>query len=118
MIGNPAFLGAEHPGKKFSSEYQPEKNGRPKGSQSRAVIARKVLAMQGILPDEMFEALKVIFPEIEKQMTFEEIGAIAQAANMVKGDTAAYKAIMDSGYGMPKQEMEIDNKITIEINIL
>jgi hypothetical protein len=29
--------------KKFSSEYQPEKNGRPKGRKNRSTIARRWL---------------------------------------------------------------------------
>ena len=31
--------------KKFSSEYQPKKNGRPKGSRNRSTIVKEVLQM-------------------------------------------------------------------------
>lgn len=100
-------------GVQFSKDHQPESNGRPLGSKSRSTIAKKVLEMTGVLPDEMFDALKAIFPDIDKKMSFEEIGNIAIAANMVKGDVASYKAIMDSAYGAPKQEVEHSGSIKI-----
>jgi hypothetical protein len=105
-------------GKGFESRPDDiNRNGRPVGSKNRSTIMRKVLDMQGTLPDEMFEALKEIFPGIEKKMTFEEMASIAQAANAVKGDTAAYKAMMDSAYGAPKQDLEISSEVSVSTKI-
>lgn len=80
-------------------------NGRPKGP-SRTTIAKRVLEMQSILPDKIFEKLKELYPGLQQKMTSEELATIVQISNAIsKGDTAAYKAVMDSAYGAPKQEI-------------
>lgn len=102
---------------KFSSDRQPESNGRPIGVKNRSTIARKVLEMSALLPDEMYQKLKAAFPHIEQQMTAEEIATIAilgQAIN--KADYNAYKSIMDSAYGAPKQEIEQSGSLGINWN--
>lgn len=90
-------------------------NGRPAGAKSRSTIARKVLEMVSILPDDIFKELKAKYPSIEKKMTVEEISTIVIANNAAKGDTNSYKALMDSAYGAPKQE--VDSVINGQINI-
>lgn len=83
-------------------------SGRPPGV-SRATIAKKVLQMQCELPDQAFEQIKKIYPDIEKRMSAEEMATIVQITNAIsKGDTNAYKAIMDSAYGAPKQDSFIE----------
>lgn len=85
-------------------------NGRPQGV-SRSTIAKRILEMNCILPEEVYEKVKAIYPEIEQKMSAEEMATIVQITNAIsKGDTNAYKAIMDSAYGAPKQE--IDNNFT------
>jgi len=103
-------------GVRFSSDYQPDSNGRPLGSRSRSTIARKVLEMNALLPNEMFEQLKANFPDIEQKMSAEEIATIVMlGAAIAKKDVNAYKAIMDSAYGAPKQEIE---NLNTNVNVL
>jgi hypothetical protein len=93
---------------RFSSAYQPKSNGHPKGVKNRSTIAKMVLAIDVKLPDEAFEKLRTIYPEIKQNMTAEEMMTLIQVSNAItKGDTNAYKAIMDSCYGAPKQDVEI-----------
>ncbi len=84
--------------KKFSSEYQPEKNGRPKGSRNRSTIARKWL-------EAMQDSRNPITGEIEN-LSQEDIMTLALLNKARKGDVNAYKQLMDSGYGLPKQQVE------------
>jgi hypothetical protein len=84
--------------KKFSSEYQPEKNGRPKGSRNRSTVARKWL-------EAMQDSRNPITGEIEN-LSQEDIMTLALLNKARKGDVNAYKQLMDSGYGLPKQQVE------------
>jgi hypothetical protein len=92
-------------------------DGRPVGSKNRSTIARKILEMRSILPKDRMESLKQKFPEIADNMTVEEIMTIVMAEGAISGDDKSYKAVMDSAYGAPKQE--IDQTVTghIAINI-
>lgn len=91
-------------------------NGRPVGIKNRSTIARKVLEMIAIYPDKVLEQLQKQYPEITKSITIEEMGTIIQADKMIRQkDTVAYRAILDSAYGAPKQE--IDATITGQIAI-
>ena len=95
-----------NPTTQFSSENQPKMNGRPKGSSNRSTLVRVLLDMPSEFPERNYEQLKKLFPDIEKRMTVEEVGSIMQLARMVgKGDTNAYKALMDSTYGKPKRSI-------------
>ena len=86
-------------------------SGRPVGARGRATIARQVLEMTAIYPDKVFEQLQKQYPEITKKMSIEEMGTIIQADKMIRNkDTMSYRALMDSAYGAPKQE--IDTAIT------
>ena len=83
------------------------RTGRPKGSKNRTTIVRMILEQDASFPEKVFKRLKEIYPNIEKQMSVEEIMTIIQAKKAItKGDTQAYKALMDSGYGFPKHEFE------------
>lgn len=91
-------------------------NGRPKGSKNRSTIARKVLEMVGMLPKNALENLKTIFPGITDKMTVEEIMTIKMASQAItKGDTQAYKAVMDSGYGSPSQTITGPNDGPVQL---
>lgn len=95
--------------------------GRPVGSRNRSTIAKRILEMNCVLPEEVFEKVKAIYPEIEQRMSAEEMATIVQITNAIsKGDTNAYKAIMDSAYGAPKQELEgnFENNTPIQVNIV
>lgn len=74
-------------------------NGRPKGSRNRSTIAREMLAL-------MSKQINPITNE-EQELTHEEIITLAQVHKAMKDkDTNAYKALMDSAYGAPKQEID------------
>lgn len=104
--------------KPFAQGHDDRRNleGRPVGTKNRSTIARKVLEMIAIYPDKVLEQLQKQYPEITKSITIEEMGTIIQADKMIRQkDTVAYRAILDSAYGAPKQE--IDATITGQIAI-
>lgn len=93
--------------------------GKPPGTKNRSTIARKILEMRSILPKDRMEALKVKFPEIADNMSVEEIMTIVMAEGAISGDDKAYKALMDSAYGAPKQEVDVSTEIKpIEFTII
>lgn len=73
-------------------------NGRPKGSKNRSTIARKWLEV-------MQDAKNPITGELEK-LSQEDIMTLALIKKARGGDVNAYKQLMDSGYGLPKQTIE------------
>lgn len=87
--------------KKFSSEYQPEKNGRSKGAKNRSTIARLWL--------ETTQKAKNPITGVEETLSQEDLGTLAMVKKMRDGDVSAYKALMDSGYGAPVQQIEQTN---------
>ena len=93
--------------KPFVAGDDPRRNldGRPEGSKNRATIAKQILEMVAIVPDDVFETLKSVYPDIAKKMTAEEVATIVMVGSAIKGDVNAYKAVMDSAYGAPKQEV-------------
>ena len=84
--------------KKFTSEYQPKNNGRPKGSKNRSTIARKWL--------EVNQSLKNPLTGESETMSQEDLMTLALIKKAREGDVTAYKALMDSGYGAPLQQVE------------
>lgn len=91
--------------------------GKPKGTFNRSTIAKRVLQMNCELPEEAYQKIKAIYPDIEKRMSAEEMATIVQITNAIsKGDTQAYKAVMDSAYGAPTQE--IQHEVTEMLGIM
>ena len=84
--------------KKFSSEYQPEKNGRNKGSKNRSTVARQCL--------ETTQKAKNPITGEEQILSQEDLGTLAMVKKMREGDVSAYKQLMDSAYGAPIQQVE------------
>ena len=84
--------------KKFTSEYQPEKNGRPKGSKNRSTIAKYWLSIE--------QDLKNPLNGNTETMSQEDLMTLALIKKARDGDVNAYKALMDSGYGAPVQQIE------------
>lgn len=107
--------GHEH-GVRFSTDYQPVSNGRPLGVRNRSTVARKVLDMLIRVPNEKYEELLLSFPEMEQTITVEEYITMQQTVLATK-ETNAYKAVMDSAYGAPKQDIDLESKKTIFIEI-
>ena len=89
----------------------PNPNGRPTGSKNRATIAKWVLNLTGVIPEKVFEELKKIYPQIDKQMTIEEIAMIMQADRAIrKGDTRSLEFLINCAY--------LPHKLTSEPSII
>jgi len=73
-------------------------NGRPKGAKNRSTIARKWL--------EVNQSLKNPLTGESETMSQEDLMTLALIKKAREGDVAAYKALMDSGYGAPLQQVE------------
>jgi len=84
--------------KHFSSDYQPKSNGRPKGSRNRSTIAKLWLQAEQSFSNPLTG-------EIEN-LSQEDIMTLALIKKAREGDVNAYKALMDSGYGAPIQQIE------------
>ena len=80
--------------------------GRGKGTLNRATIAKQWLSA--------IEAAVNPITGINERLTQADIITLAQIKKARKGDTQAYKALMDSGFGLPKQEIEQTNKGVIK----
>jgi len=80
--------------------------GRPKGSKNRSTIARHWL--------EVNQNLKNPLTGVEETMSQEDLMTLALIKKAREGDVSAYKALMDSGYGSPVQQ--IDQSIEQSIN--
>lgn len=57
--------------------------------------------MTNVLSDKVYKALKAQFPQIEKEMTVEEVMTIVMVNKAITkgGDVRAYEALMNSAYG-------------------
>lgn len=73
-------------------------NGRPKGALNRSTIARKWL--------EVNQSLKNPLTGENETMSQEDLMTLALIKKAREGDVSAYKALMDSGYGAPLQQVE------------
>ena len=73
-------------------------NGRPKGSKNRSTIARRWL--------EVNQSLKNPLTGENETMSQEDLMTLALIKKAREGDVYAYKALMDSGYGAPVQQIE------------
>ena len=73
-------------------------NGRPKGSRNRSTIAKYWL--------EINQKLKNPLTGENETMSQEDLMTLALIKKAREGDVAAYKALMDSGYGAPVQQVE------------
>lgn len=71
--------------------------GRKKGSRNRSTIVREIL--EQIINGEDLSGN-------EEAMQVEKAITLAQIRKALGGDTMAYKAMADSAYGQPKQEIE------------
>ena len=72
--------------------------GRPKGAKSRSTVIKRWL-------EAMDKGKNPMTGEVES-MSVEDKMTLALIGKALKGDTQAYKALMDSAYGQPKQEIE------------
>ena len=73
-------------------------NGRPKGAKNRSTIAKYWL--------EVNQNLKNPLTGKSQTMSQEDLMTLALIKKARDGDVNAYKALMDSGYGAPVQQIE------------
>jgi len=79
-------------------------NGRPKGSKNRATVARKYL-------DLITKQKNGLTGEVE-ELSQEEVITLAMLTKASKGDVNAYKAVMDSAFGQPKQTTDTNLSVS------
>ena len=87
--------------KPFDKGESGNPNGRPKGSKNRSTIARQWL--------EVNQSLKNPLTGEQETMSQEDLMTLALIKKAREGDVTAYKALMDSGYGAPLQQIEQTN---------
>lgn len=83
--------------KPFEQGESGNPNGRPKGSKNRSTIAKKWL--------EVNQSLKNPLTNETETMSQEDLMTLALIKKAREGDVNAYKALMDSGYGAPIQQV-------------
>lgn len=84
--------------KPFEKGESGNPNGRPKGAKNRSTIARYWL--------EVNQNLKNPLTGDTETMSQEDLMTLALIKKAREGDVAAYRALMDSGYGAPVQQVE------------
>ena len=104
--------------KPFRSGESGNKKGRPKGSKNRATIIREIFDSITVLDIFDFEQLQAKFPHIENNMSIEYLMTLIQVNKAIyKGDTKAYKVLMDSLYGTPIRQIDLEANIVNEDDI-
>ena len=84
--------------KPFEKGESGNPKGRPKGAKNRSTIARYWL--------EVNQNLKNPLTGDTETMSQEDLMTLALIKKAREGDVAAYRALMDSGYGAPVQQVE------------
>ena len=79
-------------------------NGRPKGSRNRSTIARQYL-------DLITKQKNGLTGEVQ-ELSQEEMITLAMLVKASKGDVNAYKAVMDSAFGQPKQTTDTNLSVS------
>jgi hypothetical protein len=85
----------------FKKGESGNKNGRPKGSRNRSTIVKELL--------EFASSQKNVLTGEQQTLTQEQAITLAMLLKAGKGDVNAYKALMDSCYGAPVQQIEQTN---------
>lgn len=88
------------------------REGRPVGVKNRSTIVKQWL--------EATKIAKNPISEMEEEMQVQDMITLALISKALKGDVAAFKELMDSGYGKVPNNVEDDNndkeiKLTIEV---
>jgi len=83
--------------------------GRPKGAKNRSTIAKYWL--------EVNQNLKNPLTGESQTMSQEDLMTLALIKKAREGDVAAYRALMDSGYGSPIQQIE-QTQTTVDLSDL
>lgn len=78
--------------------------GRPKGSKNRSTIVKELL--------EYASKQKNVLTGEQETLTQEQAITLAMLLKAGKGDVNAYKALMDSCYGAPKQTTDTNLSVS------
>lgn len=79
-------------------------NGRPKGAKNRSTIVKELF--------EIATKQKNVITGAEETLTQEQAITYAMLLKATKGDVNAYKALMDSCYGAPKQTTDTNLSVS------
>jgi len=90
--------------KPFKKGVSGNPKGYPKGVPNRSTIARKWLELT-------MNENNPLTNKIEN-LTQEDIITLKQIEKAKDGDSNAYKLLMDSTYGMPQQQTEVNSTVT------
>ena len=97
---------SEFPNKntQFSSERQPQKNGRKKGARNRKTIVREWLMVEQDYKNPITGTVETL-----SQADIMTLAIISKAR---KGDVVAFRELMDSGYGKNTEVQETTLSVT------
>jgi hypothetical protein len=90
--------------KPFGKGNNANPNGRPKGSRNRSTIVKELL--------ELATSQKNPVTGEQETLTQEQAITLAMLLKAGKGDVNAYKALMDSCYGAPKQTTDTNLSVS------
>jgi hypothetical protein len=90
--------------KNFKKGEVSNPNGRPKGSRNRSTIVKELL--------EFASSQKNVLTGEQETLTQEQAITLAMLLKANKGDVNAYKALMDSCYGAPKQTTDTNLSVS------
>ena len=90
--------------KNFKKGEVSNPNGRPKGSRNRSTIVKELL--------EFASSQKNVLTGEQETLTQEQAITLAMLLKANKGDVNAYKALMDSCYGAPKQTTDTNLNVS------
>ena len=83
--------------------------GRPKGVKNRGTIIRDIFNYITQLDSFQFNDLQSKFPNIKEGMSIEYLMTLIQVDKAIfKGDSKAYKVLMDSLYGTPIRQLDLE----------
>jgi len=89
---------------KFEKGQSGNPNGRPVGSKNRSTIAKKWLELNTNETNPLTNQIE--------NLSQEDIITLKQIEKAKDGDSNAYKLLMDSTYGMPQQQTEVNAIVT------
>ncbi len=86
--------------------------GRTKGTKNRSTIVKDIFNSISVLDAFKFDDLKAKFPHIENNMSIEYLMTLIQVNKAIfNADTKAYKVLMDSLYGTPIRQIDLEAQI-------
>ncbi len=92
--------------------------GRTKGTKNRSTIVKDIFNSISVLDAFKFDDLKAKFPHIENNMSIEYLMTLIQVNKAIfDADTKAYKVLMDSLYGTPIRQIDLEAQIKSEQDI-